>query len=72
MADFRIRDLNKQIVTVKLCLKLRKSVRETFAMIKMVYGDIAKKHATCFHSHGRFKDGLQLIEVYERPGLPST
>ena len=64
--------LKEQRFAVKFCVKLGKSTTETFAMLNMVYGDVAMKRATCFRWHKRFDNVRLFVEDDERSGHPST
>ena len=65
-------NLKEQRFAVKFCVTLGKSTTETFAMLNMAYGDVAKKRATCFRWHKRFKNRRLSVEDDERSGRPST
>ena len=65
-------NLKEQRFAVKFCVKLGKSITETFSMLNTAYGDVAMKRATCFRWHKRFKNGRRSVENDERSGCPST
>ena len=65
-------NLKEHWFAAKFCVKLGKSITETFAMLNMAYGDVAMKRVTCFRWHKRFKNGRLSFEDDERSGRTST
>ena len=72
MSDCKTDSLKEQRFAVKFCVKLGKSVTETFPMLNTAYGDVAMKRTACFKWHERSKGGRQSIDDGERPGRPSN
>ena len=62
----------EQRANIKFCVKLGKSVAETFEMIQHACGNEAMSHARCFEWHVHFKRGRTSLEDDERSGRPST
>ena len=61
-----------QRVNVKFCVKLGKSAKETYDLLKEVYGDECLSRTQVFEWFKRFKEGMEEIGDDQRPGRPST
>jgi len=62
----------EQRINVKFCVKLGKSTRETYEMLKKVYGYECLSPTQVFEWFKRFKEGREAIGDDQRPGCPST
>jgi len=62
----------EQCVNVKFCVKLGKSVTETYELLKKVYGDECLSRTQVFEWFKRFKEGREEIGDDQRPRRPST
>jgi hypothetical protein len=62
----------EQYVSIKLCVKLGKSVTETFEMLHEVFGEYSLSCTAVFEWHSRFKAGRVSAENHERSGRPNT
>jgi len=62
----------EQCVNLKFCVKLGKSVTETYNLLKKVYGNDSLSRTQVFEWFKRFKEGREEIGNNQRPGHPST
>jgi len=62
----------EQRVNVKFCVKLSKSAKETYDLLKKVYGDECLSRTRVFEWFKRFKEGTEEIGDVQRPGRHST
>jgi len=62
----------EQRVNVIFCVKLGKSAKETYDLLKKVYGDECLSCTQVFEWFKRFKEGRKEIGDDQHPGRPST
>jgi transposase len=62
----------EQRANVKFCQKLGRSPKETFNMMKQVYGEEALGRSTVFKWHQRFAQGKDNLEDDKRSGGPKA
>jgi len=62
----------EQSINMKFCFKLHKSAKETYAMLKLVYGDAAVTMKTVCTWLERCRNGCESDEEEERSERPST
>ena len=63
---------HEQHINVKFCFKLLKSAKETYEMLKLVYGDAAVTMQTVYKWFERFHNGCESVEDEQRSGRTST
>jgi len=63
---------DEQNINMKFCFKLQKSAKETYEMLKLVYGDAAVTMKMVYKWFERFRNGCESVEDEERLGRPST
>ena len=59
-------------ISMKFCMKLQKSAKETHSMLKLVYGDAAVTVKMVYKWFERFRNDCESVEYKERSGVPST
>ena len=59
-------------ISMKFCMKLQKSAKETHSMLKLVYGDAAVTVKMVYKWFERFRNDCESVEYEERSGVPST
>ena len=64
--------MDHECINMKFCFKLKKSAKETYEMLKLVYGDAAVTMKTVYKWFERFRNDCELVEDEERTGRPST
>jgi predicted transposase YdaD len=64
--------LLEQLISIKFCAKLGKSVSETLQMLTEAYRADAMKKSSVFELHKRFKEGREDVKDGERTGRPKT
>ena len=62
----------QQRVNVKFCVKLGKSIIETYNLLKKIYGDECLSHTQVFNWFKRFKVGREELGDDQHPTCPST
>ena len=62
----------EQRVNVEFCVRLGKSIAETYDLLKKVYGDECLSRTQVFEWFKRFKEGREEIGDDQCPGCPST
>ena len=63
---------HEQCSNTKFCFKLQKSAKETYEMLKLVYGDAAVTMKMVYKWFEQFHNGCESVEDEERIGCPST
>jgi len=63
---------HEQRINMKFCFKLQKGAKETYEMLKLVYGDTAVIMKTVYKWFEQFHNGCESVEDEERSGPPST
>ena len=63
---------HEQRINMKFCFKQKKSAKETYKMLKLVYGYAAVTTKTVYKWFERFRSGCESVEDEERSGRPST
>jgi len=63
---------HEQRINMKFCFKLQESAKETYEMLKLVYGDAAVTMKTVYKWFERFRNGCEWVEDEERSERPST
>jgi len=63
---------HEQRINVKFCFKLQKNAKETYKMLKLLYGDAVVTMKTLYRWFERFRNGCESVEDEERSGHPST
>jgi hypothetical protein len=63
---------HKQRICVKFCVKIEKSVTETFDMLKIAFGEEAMCRTQTYGWWKRFKEGRTSVDDDPRSGWPST
>jgi transposase len=61
-----------QRICVKFCVKIEKSVTETFEMLKIAFGEDAICRTQTYEWWKRFKEGRTSVDDDQRSGRPST
>ncbi|XP_032053001.1 protein GVQW3-like [Aythya fuligula] len=64
--------LLEQRYTIKFCVKLGKTGKETHDVIKEAYGDAAMGRSCVFEWHKLFQEGRERVEDDDRSGRPLT
>ena len=57
---------------VKFCVKLNKTSKETFDMLKEAFGDACMSYSQAKKWHKAFKEGREAITDEARSGRPTT
>ncbi|KOC65223.1 Putative uncharacterized protein FLJ37770 [Habropoda laboriosa] len=65
-------DLREQRCNVKFCVKLGKTLTETFELSRQAYGGDTFSRTQCYEWFTRLKNGRRSIEDDPRPRRPST
>jgi hypothetical protein len=52
----------EQRINIKFCVKIRKSSRETLALLTLVYGEYAMKKSSVCERFRRFKVGREYVQ----------
>ena len=63
---------HEQRSTMKFCFKLQKCAKETYEMLKLVYGDASVTMKTVYKWFEWFRNGCESVEDEEKSGRPST
>jgi hypothetical protein len=63
---------HEQRICVKFCVKVGKSVTETFEMLKILFGEEAMCRTQMYEWWKRFKEGRNSVDDDSRVGRPST
>ena len=63
---------HKQQICVKFCVKIGKSVTETFEMLKIAFGEESMCRTQTYEWWKRFKEGRTSVDDDPRSGRPST
>jgi len=63
---------HEQRINMKFCFKLQKSAKETYKMLKLIYGDAAVTMKMVYKWFERFHNGCESVEDKERSRCPST
>jgi len=63
---------HEQRINMKFCFKLQKSAKETYGMLKLVYGDAAVTMKMVYKWFEQFRNGCESVEDEEILGRPST
>jgi len=64
--------MDHERINMKLCFKPQKSAKETYKMLKLVYGDAAVTMKMVYRWFKWFRNGCEFDEDKERWGRPST
>jgi len=70
VVTFAMQENIEQRHAIKFCLKLNKSVTETFVSLTETYGDAALSRAVVGMWHKAFKEGQENVEDDPRSGRP--
>ena len=70
LVTFAMQENIEQRYAIKFCVKLNKSVTETFASLTEAYGDATLSRTMVFKWHKAFKAGLENAEDDPRSGTP--
>jgi transposase len=62
----------EQRAIIKFCIKLGKTLTETYKMLQTVYGDEALSRSSVFEWFKRFKDGREDLQGDPKSRRPST
>jgi hypothetical protein len=60
----------EQWINIKFCVKTGKSASGTLDLLKVAYGEYAKKKICVFEWHRRFKKGRENVQDGPRVGQP--
>jgi len=63
---------HEQRICVKFCVKIGKSVTETFEMLKIAFREEAMCRTQTYEWRRRFKEGRTSVDDDPRSGRPST
>jgi len=63
---------HKQRICVKFCVKIGKSVTETFEMLKIAFREEATRRTQTYKWWKHFKEGRNSVDDDPRSGQPST
>jgi hypothetical protein len=63
-------DVNR--VAIQLCFKAGLSATEALLLVQKAYGSEVVNRSMVFRCYYRFRDGSELVEVYERGGRPKS
>ncbi|XP_059612592.1 protein GVQW3-like [Phlebotomus argentipes] len=66
------KDKVEQRINLKFLAKLKHTGKESYDMLKEVYGDDCMSRSQAFEWHKRFRDGQEEVTDIERPGRPTT
>jgi len=70
LVTFAMQENIKQLHATKFCVKLNKSVTETFASLTEAYGDATLSRTMVFKWHKAFKEGRENVEDDSHSGRP--
>jgi hypothetical protein len=62
----------EQLINIKFCVKIGKSVTETSAPLTLAYGEYVMKKSSVFEWHRWFKEGQDDVQYDPRIGQPKT
>ena len=65
-------EVDEQRMCIKFCVRLCKTGRETFEMLKQAFGDVCMSRSRTFEWFGRLKNGRTSTANDDRSGRPST